>query len=1329
MSKQKGFLGGVYKSSVVNYDCAESINWYPEMDEAGTGKDQEVLMLRTRPGLTLLHQIPRPPCRCLHQTQSGNIYGIFGNGVFQIQTTDGINYTHKLITTLTTTTGRAYIQDGIPNVVNGQLNSARIIKVVVVDGSQTGVCFTDGAAVGQATLMNAGNGFTGSNFVTFQDGFFLFSQPNTPVIQFASDPTNISGTDTIVQNATADVVNRVICDHDIAWVFNSKSCIIYQNTGGVGFFTPNNLFQNIPGSVSEGGAFPHTICQLGGQLLWLQTDKNGCGQVFEAVGYRGARVSTHSEELVINQSGDLTLATAWSYQAEGHSWYCLNIPGMAQTLCYDIITKTWSQRCFFTNGLQSRDLVEYHYNVNLPGIGQIPLCADFQSGNLYKLDDSNLTDNGQPIFRQRTTSHLSSAYKRVTVQKLQVDLETGTGLDGLGYPFVDGTTGSPVTQTATNVELTGSGPTYQFTANDGTIVTPTTSPIISASGPYSNSYTISGSQLTVNAVPLNLPLSQFGIGDDTTVSFNLPTNNGSNITSALVYASDWRGNLLQSTSPRTNLIPYSVDFNKGWVSTGVLASPSPTSQSGSTTSGVTTVNQPSSNVLVGNANDVTGQFGWSKMIYQTAYRPSFGSAQDGVGTYANGSGGGINTGSALQIATSATKPNNYLSGTNASITITGYKGGPLGAGQNPSTPNILYPSAYLFSGFSSGTNLSGTLFVSITSTTTLDHSGVGSGCVGSGEVDVQYKADGMTSWVTIANGVSAGDMSSLIPVSVNLTIMSLPTLQVQIVQTGQWFNRSGQYSSFDNFAASVVSDSFKVYDIAFLTAQQIPLNALDGSSTGTSLVDDSSDGFHNISTTYNSISGNPVTMSVYGIQGDANRNIQLQIGSSPSITASSVFTLGNTLTGAAPGIVSTSYGSAQINNYTQAIPSTGTILVNTLITAFQTGLVAQIAPSVLQTPTNGVALTFNWSFVSGAGATIQSGANTSQILFSVGAATNLILQCLITANGVETIYTQYITVVGATNIVRLSISGTELITGQNTCYIGLINITDPVSYGLRSTYYIPPTPTQTVDTVSFCAAGAQLSAVFGLGPNPTGSLSWPFTYTFAWTVSGTGSPTITSGATSPAVCFTAGSLGSGGQNGTCTISCTFTTIGVGAPPPTTSSATIQILPNIQSYYQGINSGYVGIWGVQMEEGVTTPTSLIETVGVPLTDLYTLNTTTGNIIFGVAPLEDAVLTASFSVTETSLGPVQYFWTGQYLEALPNIIYIGANPKLSLSYSKDGGHSWSSPEDVLIGPRGNYLTQCIWRRLGRSRDWVWRLSCTDPVKCELIGHDIDAKVGMN
>lgn len=1319
MTKQKGFLGGSYKLSTVNFDCADTINFYPEMDEIQTGKDQEVLMLRSRPGLTLLHNIPRPPIRAIHQTQNGYIYVVAGNGVFNLTTTDGINWTHHLIATLTTQTGHAYIQDGVPNVVNGQLNTARIVQVVVVDGSTTGVAFTEGQT--SVTLLGPGNGYQGSNFVTFQDGFFLFSQPNTPVIQFAADPMNIVGTDTIVQNATADDVVRVICDHDIVWTFNAKSCLIYQNTGGVGFFTPNNLFQNIPGSVSEGGAFPHTICQLGGQLLWLQTDKNGCGQVFEAIGYRGARISTHSQELIINNSGDLNLATAWTYQVEGHSFYCLNIPGASTTLCYDLITKMWTERCFFQQGIFSRDLVEYHYNINLPGIGQIPMVGDFQNGNLYRLDDTNYTDNGQPIYRQRTTSHLASAYHRMTVSKLQVDCETGVGLDGLGYPYQNGTTGNPVVNTASTVEMIGNGPSYQFAGNDGSIVTPLSSPVptITASGIYSNSYRIVGNTLTVLPGIFSIGPVQIGIGNGETSTYNLSSNYGTNVSNVALYANDWRGDILQLHTPRTNLVSYASGgvggggFATGWSNTGVNTLAATNAGATNTTSSVQTVNQPTANAPTVTAADVTIQDGWSQMIYNSAARPALGVASDKNGTYST-SGTGLNSGTSLSLVTSGS---NYVAGTNTGY-INGIALGPIQPGP-PMAPRVSYPSSYVFSSFGSGTKVTGTLYISISTTTSIPYA-LGGFNSPVGEVDISYKADQMTAFQLIAAGIGGNDMVGTIPVDVQLTIQNLSTLQVQITQTSSWFGRDCQMGS--DASSGIFTDSFKIYDIAFLMANQFNLNAPDGSATGVALCEDGTMGPHGVSTTYNSVQGQNVCMSVYGLLGDANRYLQLQIGSSPTISASSIFSLGNPLTSTAPSVISTAYGNAAISQFASAIPSTGTILVNTLIVQNQSGLIAQIAPSVLAIPTNGATITFAWSFVSGTGATITSGATTSQISFNVTTANNLSLQCIITANGVQTIYTQFINVVASSSIVRMSVSGVEVVqTGPNLVSINLVNPTNNLTYAEPTVNYIPTALTGQVTTITTCAPGAKLAALMPVMEQSGSS--------YSWTISGTGSPAITSATTNPTVVFTAGSLGSGGANGYVTVTCVANPGGSGNPI-ISSSATIQIIPTMQTFYQGIlNSGWVGIWGCQVEETTLTPTSFIATIGQPLTDLYTLNSQTGTILFGVAPIEESVLTASFTITEISPGPVEFYWSGQYMEAAPNYTYLGTNPQLALSYSKDEGHTWSAPQFTSLGSIGNYLNRVIWRRLGQGRDWVWRISCSDPIKLTLTGHDLDAKVSMN
>ncbi|MNL02506.1 hypothetical protein D3C87_1230160 [compost metagenome] len=63
--------------------------------------------------------------------------------------------------------------------------------------------------------------------------------------------------------------------------------------------------------------------------------------------------------------------------------------------------------------------------------------------------------------------------------------------------------------------------------------------------------------------------------------------------------------------------------------------------------------------------------------------------------------------------------------------------------------------------------------------------------------------------------------------------------------------------------------------------------------------------------------------------------------------------------------------------------------------------------------------------------------------------------------------------------------------------------------------------------------------------------------------------------------------------------------------------------------------------------------------------------------------------------------------------------GSQPKLMLQYSKDGGHTWSEEVWRDIGAMGQFKCRSLFLRLGRGRDWVFRLRVTDPVKCVFIG----------
>lgn len=63
--------------------------------------------------------------------------------------------------------------------------------------------------------------------------------------------------------------------------------------------------------------------------------------------------------------------------------------------------------------------------------------------------------------------------------------------------------------------------------------------------------------------------------------------------------------------------------------------------------------------------------------------------------------------------------------------------------------------------------------------------------------------------------------------------------------------------------------------------------------------------------------------------------------------------------------------------------------------------------------------------------------------------------------------------------------------------------------------------------------------------------------------------------------------------------------------------------------------------------------------------------------------------------------------------------GSEPKALLAWSDDGGHTWSNNYEVSMGKIGEYKKRAVWRRLGYSRDRVFRLTMADACKKVVIG----------
>ena len=68
--------------------------------------------------------------------------------------------------------------------------------------------------------------------------------------------------------------------------------------------------------------------------------------------------------------------------------------------------------------------------------------------------------------------------------------------------------------------------------------------------------------------------------------------------------------------------------------------------------------------------------------------------------------------------------------------------------------------------------------------------------------------------------------------------------------------------------------------------------------------------------------------------------------------------------------------------------------------------------------------------------------------------------------------------------------------------------------------------------------------------------------------------------------------------------------------------------------------------------------------------------------------------------------------------------GRLPTVMLQISRDNGHTWGNEMWTDIGAQGDYQQRAEWRRLGMSRDWLFKLRITDPVKVVLIRAVIEA-----
>jgi hypothetical protein len=393
-------LGSAYVARSVNAADNRMINLFPEIvPEAG----KSPAYLQRAPGLRLLATLGTGPIRGVNSF-NGNLYVVSGEQLFQLDS----NYTATVLGTVSGSTGPVSMAN------NG-------IQLFVACNGPSFVYNSSTLAFGQITDPD----FPGALTVSFLDGYFVFIEPNSQSVWVTAlnDPTSIDPLDFASAEADPDNLVSSIVDHGQVWLFGTNSVEVWYDSGNADF-----PLQRINGAYNEiGCAATFSVAKLDNGLFWLGQDARGTGMVYRANGYTGQRISTHAVEWQIQQYSNISDATAYTYQQDGHSFYVLNFPSANATWVYDVATQAWHERAGWVNGAFTRHRADCQTFFN----NEVTV-GDYQNGNIYAFD-LNVYDDYDRIQKWlrswRALPTGENNLRRTSQHSLQLDCESGVGLE------------------------------------------------------------------------------------------------------------------------------------------------------------------------------------------------------------------------------------------------------------------------------------------------------------------------------------------------------------------------------------------------------------------------------------------------------------------------------------------------------------------------------------------------------------------------------------------------------------------------------------------------------------------------------------------------------------------------------------------------------------------------------------------------------------------------------------------------------------------------------------------------------------------------------------
>lgn len=425
------FCGGSYSSQSVNFDAQRAVNWYPELNETGTGKSK--MALYPAPGLLSVVTLPAPSRGSIEFNGLG--YVIAGTGFFQIVPLTFDAFGQVLTAQATLLSGTTLLaNDGNPASLDANEN-----QILIASGGNVYVYYINAmndSITQQPIAAGTFKQVPPSAFtlpsgpapvlqVKFCDSFFLALLANSQSVQISNllDGFNwLPGTvaSQIVVSVFPDNVVGIFVDHRNLYLFGRKKTALYSSGD------PVNIFGLQPGGfIEQGLAAAWSPVALDNSVFWIGQRSDTGGLIgWRANGYNVVRVTTHAVEFAWSKYTKVSDAVAYSYVDQGHAFWKILFPsangGAGATWVYDAATGLWHERN------AGQDLTG-HPSWNHIYVHNTHLVGDWKTGAFSQMSINQMTVNGKPMNRIRTTPHVAKEKEMIRYDRFELDMEAGVG--------------------------------------------------------------------------------------------------------------------------------------------------------------------------------------------------------------------------------------------------------------------------------------------------------------------------------------------------------------------------------------------------------------------------------------------------------------------------------------------------------------------------------------------------------------------------------------------------------------------------------------------------------------------------------------------------------------------------------------------------------------------------------------------------------------------------------------------------------------------------------------------------------------------------------------